>query len=253
MLFRSTRSVDCSLIDRARQPSFCGILILLGHCAFDIVTLLQTNGLIHFSTDVFKNSVCPSCQLARATKLPFQNNTTICDSPFDIIHCDLWGPAPVVSDVNYKYYVSFAFLHFVKLVDAQFSTKIKCFQSDGGGEFMSSKLQDYLSHNGILYYVSCPYTPAQNGLVERRHRSIMETGLTLLFHSKVPAKFWTYSSQTAAKLLNRRPISSLPNGMSPFFALFGKHADYSSPRVFGNCCFPCICAYNSHKFQPRSV
>lgn len=57
----------------------------------------------------------------------------------------------------------------------------------------------------MLHQISCPHTPEQNGKAERRHRSIGETGLSLLFQSGVPNQFWVHAFQTVVRLLNRRP------------------------------------------------
>ena len=61
------------------------------------------------------------------------------------------------------------FLKFQNLVENQFPRKIKIFQSNGGGEFQSAKLIEHLEQCGIQRQVSCPSTPEQNGIAERKH------------------------------------------------------------------------------------
>ena len=75
--------------------------------------------------------------------------------------------------------------------------KIKIFQSDGGGEFSSIFFQQHLQQSGIIKQTSCPYTPQQNGVAERKHRHIMETALTMLFESSLPLKYWVEAILTA--------------------------------------------------------
>jgi transposase InsO family protein len=82
------------------------------------------------------------------------------------------------------------FKQFQTLLEIQFSCKIKNFQSDGGADFTSNQFQSHLLTSGIRHRMSCPYTPFQNGHVERKHRPITETGLALLFHSQVPLSHW---------------------------------------------------------------
>ena len=82
------------------------------------------------------------------------------------------------------------FKQFQTLVEIQFSCKIKNFQSDGGADFTSNQFQSHLLTSGIRHRMSCPYTPFQNGHVERKHRPITETGLALLFYSQVPLSHW---------------------------------------------------------------
>ena len=65
------------------------------------------------------------------------------------------------------------------MIENQFSSKIKIFRSDRGGEFTSNDFKTYLSQHGITYHLSYPYTPQQNGVVERKHRHLIETIVTL--------------------------------------------------------------------------
>jgi transposase InsO family protein len=75
------------------------------------------------------------------------------------------------------------FVQFKSLVENQFSSSIKQFQCDGGGEYMSNQFKKFLVTHGILHRVSCPHTPQQNGVAERKHRHIMVMGLSLLAQS----------------------------------------------------------------------
>jgi hypothetical protein len=137
------------------------------------------------------------------------------------------------------------------MVENQFGSKIKIFQCDGGGEF---SLHDFLSHLqlcGIVQHVSCPGTPEQNGVAERKHRHIIETGLTMLFHVRLPKNLWIEAFMTAVYLINHLPSSTL--GMTtPFYKLHGVHPDYNSLKVFGCRCFPYLRDYAKNKFEPKS-
>lgn len=183
----------------------------LDHCSSEVVEKLKSTGLIDFTTDVSCLNICNSCQLAKASCLPFVDTVIRAKTPFAKVHCDVWGPAPAVSIDNFRYYIALVddytrltwlyplynksgvfsvFCLFEKLVERQFGARIKCIQTDGGGEFTSHQFRNHLSYNyGILHNISWPHTLAQNGLVERGHRIIVETGLSLLFHSKVPNEF----------------------------------------------------------------
>ena len=177
---------------------------------------------------------------------------------------------PVLSNESFRYYIIFIdafsrftwiypmhtkdealpiFMMFSKHVENLFNTKIKFFQSDNGGEYR--KFTKVLQQNGTHHRFTCPHTSAQNGLVERRHRHIVETGLTLLSMATVPPSFWYDAFSTACFLMNRIPSS--PTGIkSPYELLFNKTPDYISLRTFGCLCFPHLRAYNSNKLQPRS-
>ncbi|MBN8086387.1 transposase family protein, partial [Vibrio vulnificus] len=79
--------------------------------------------------------------------------------------------------------------------------KIKILQTDGGGEFTSLTFENHLSNCGIHHQLSCPHTPQQNGVAERKHRHIVETGLTLLFQANIPTKYWVDAFLTTIFLI----------------------------------------------------
>ncbi|KAD6794805.1 hypothetical protein E3N88_05701 [Mikania micrantha] len=136
------------------------------------------------------------------------------------------------------------------MAERQFNTKLKRVQSDWGGEFRT--LAPFLSSLGIIHQRSCPHTSEQNGIVERRHRHVVETGLTLLAHSHTPQRFWDFAFETAVYLINRMPSRTNSN-KSPFECLFHRPPDYSFLRVFGCECFPYLRPYNPHKMDFRST
>ncbi|KAD3640379.1 hypothetical protein E3N88_29602 [Mikania micrantha] len=101
------------------------------------------------------------------------------------------------------------FKQFHVMAERQFQTKLKSVQTDWGGEFRN--LSSFFSTIGILHRLSCPHTGEQNGFVERRHRYVVETGLTLMAQSGVPTKFWHYAFDTAVYLINRMPSRTSNN------------------------------------------
>ncbi|CAH9056104.1 unnamed protein product, partial [Cuscuta epithymum] len=213
---------------------------------------------------------CSACCLGKAHRLPAYSSNTVYHKPFELIFTDLWGPAPVISFDGYTYYIAFidahtrytwiyflknksdalpAFQNFYNLVLNQFSTSIKSLQSDWGGEFRS--FTNFLSQKGITHRIICPHTHHQNGVVERKHRTIVEKGLSLLAHSSLPFKFWDAAFATSVHLINRTPSKSISNS-SPYFQLFGSVPDYSFLRVFGCSCYPFLRPYNKHKMDFHS-
>jgi hypothetical protein len=75
-----------------------------------------------------------------------------------VIFVDDWSRFTWIYPLPYKSKVFENFVKFKLLFGNQFSSKIKQFQSDGGGEFTSNNFQSFLAKNGILYRKSCPYT-----------------------------------------------------------------------------------------------
>ncbi|RVX04050.1 Retrovirus-related Pol polyprotein from transposon TNT 1-94 [Vitis vinifera] len=227
---------------------------------FDNKVKLWHHRLGHASTDI----------LAKSHRLPTHLSLSCASKPLELVHTDLWGPASVKSTSGARYFILFlddysrytwfyplqtkdqalpAFKKFKLQVENQFDAKIKCLQSDNGGEFRSFKT--FLQQTGIFHRFSCPYNSAQNGRVERKHRHVVETGLALLAHASLPMEFWQYAFQTATFLINRMPSKVLQ--ITPLISHFFKRFRITSLRVFGCLCYPFIRPYNSHKLQYRSV
>lgn len=123
----------------------------------------------------------------------------------------------------------------------------------GGGEREREfrPFTKYLSNLCIIHRLICPHAHHQNGVVERKHRHIVDLGLTLLIHASLPLKFWDYAFLTTVYLINRLPTASLHNAI-PDTILFKQTPGYNFLKVFGCACFPLLRPYNTHKFDFRS-
>ncbi|RDX67550.1 hypothetical protein CR513_53561, partial [Mucuna pruriens] len=173
---------------------------------------------------------CNSCCLAKSHKLPSTELVTAYSVPLQLIYCDLWGPAPILSSMGFTYslYLDLfikqksdtlsVFTQFKNLVELQINKKIK------GGEFRP--FTQYLLDLGIMHRLICPRTHHQNGVVERKHRHIVEMGLTLLSTD--------HAFHTAMYLINRLPSMS-HNHNIPLQTLFNKQPDYSFLRIYNQC------------------
>lgn len=136
---------------------------------------------------------------------------------FDLVHGDIWGPyvEPNICETRYtsrviwtymlhsKDQVYMVFKSFLEMIKTRFHKKLEAFRSDNGGEFVSRNMAQLFSDHGIIHQRFCPYSPQQNGMVERRHRTLLDTTRALMFHSNLPLKFWPYSLLIAIWLLNR--------------------------------------------------
>ncbi|PKU81649.1 Retrovirus-related Pol polyprotein from transposon TNT 1-94 [Dendrobium catenatum] len=242
----------------------------LGHPHNNIVSILAKS----FSdiTPVSSLFVCKYCNMAKSHKLVFHNSITNSTAPFQLIHSDVWGPAPQASLDGFKYYVLFIddytrfcwiypmhykhetftkFKNFCHLVTTQFNLTPKALRSDGGGEFTSTDFKSFLAQQGILHQISCPHTPEQNGVAERKHRHLLELTRTLLLQASLPHRFWAESLSTANYLINRLPSKPL-SYQTPYHRLYGKDPSYTHLRVFGCLCFPWLKPYTMNKLSPRS-
>jgi hypothetical protein len=236
----------------------------LGHPASPIVLrIVQDNNLV-VDANVSPSVICHACQLGKAHQLHFSSSQHVSTTPLQLIHTDVWGPA-LSSINNSKYYVSFVddfsryvwiyflknksdvevvFLQFHKHVEKMLNAKICSVQSDWGGEY--HRLHNYSKATSIDHHISCPHTHQQNGLVERKHRHIVDTGLSLLAQDHMPLTYWDEVFNTTCYLINRMP-SRVINQDTPIHKLLGTNPHYSKLRVFGCACWPNLRAYNDKK------
>lgn len=142
------------------------------------------------------------------------------------------------------------FIRFKPLVETRFQTKIQNLYSDNGGEYLA--LRSYLASHGISHLTTPPHTPEHNGLSERKHRHIVETGLSLLSTANMPLTFWPQAFATAVFLINRLPTPVLSN-LSPYQKLFTIAPNYEKLRTFGSLCFPWLRPYAPNKLEHRST
>ena len=81
------------------------------------------------------------------------------------------------------------FKRFSSRASTNFGVKIKHIRSDNGTEFKNTDFDDYLDELGITHELSAPYTPQQNGVVERRNRTLVEVARTMLDEYNTPCRF----------------------------------------------------------------
>ena len=142
---------------------------------------------------------------------------------------------------------------FVKMAQNQFSHTVKTIRSDNALEFSkSNEALDFFASTGIMHQIYCVQIPQQNGVVERKHKHLLETSQALLFQSNRPLKFWGDCVLTATYLINRLPSVLLQN-KSPFEVLHGKAAIYDHLRVSGCLCYMSTTKQGRDKFQPRAI
>ena len=89
--------------------------------------------------------------------------------------------------------------------------RIKAIRSDRGGEYILRDFKDYLIQNGIVSQLTAPRTPQQNGVVERRNRTLLEMVRSMMSYSTLPVSFWGYALKTAMHILNLVPSKYIPN------------------------------------------
>lgn len=239
----------------------------LGHVSLSRLNFIAKNFL---NISINSNNACHICHLAKQSRLPFGISSISSEKPFDLIHCDVWGryKHPSLSGAHYFLtivddYTRFTWVflmrhkdetqsllkHFFSYVSTQFSSCIKAFRSDNGSEFLS--LQSFFKDNGVVFQHSCVYTPQQNGVVERKHRHILQVARALKFHAHLPTHFWGECVLSAVHIINRLPTPLL-SFKTPFERLYNKLPSFSHLRTIG-CLAYATNPRVAHKFSPRAI
>ena len=162
------------------------------------------------SKSVFCSSyACHSCPLAKQTKLLFLKSSISTSNVIELVHCDVWGKFSVPSFSDFHYFLTIVddysrctwvyllrnkteasglLKSFFSVVSTQFNAQIKCLRSNNGTKFLSSDFISFLAQKGLTHQLSCLYTPHQNGVVERKHRHLLEVARALRVHANLPLK-----------------------------------------------------------------
>ncbi|KAG6512493.1 hypothetical protein ZIOFF_030614 [Zingiber officinale] len=125
-----------------------------------------------------------------------------------------------------------AFKKFKSVTENTTEYKIKTLRTDRGGEFLSTKFTRFCENEGIERHLTTPYTPQQNGVVERRNCTVMAMARSLLKGTHMPARFWGEAVRHAVYLLNRLPTRALGD-RTPFEAWMGRKPHLAHLKVFG--------------------
>ena len=230
------------------------------------------------NTHTNESAICEGCMLGKMTKIPFQKRSSYrASKPLELIHTDLCGPMQVPSHGGSRYVLTFTddfsryttiyflqnksdtiarFKEYVSLMEKSSGQRvehldIKSLRSDNGGEYTSKEFDAFCKNRGIQRQFSNPYTPEQNGVSERFNRTMIESARSMLYHAKLPLKFWAEAVNTAVYIRNRSPTTSLNYG-TPYECWFGSKPDVSHMRVFGSQCFVHIPDDQRRKLDAKS-
>ena len=146
------------------------------------------------------------------------------------------------------------FSHFLKLknrVENETNRKIRCLRSDGGQEYFSTEFKAFLEEKGIRREFSCRYTPQQNGVAERKNRTILEMARTMLQEKNMPHIYWAEAAVTAVYLINRCTTEGVHDS-TPHEKYFGTKPDLSHLKVFGSISFVHVPDEKRRKLDPKS-
>lgn len=197
---------------------------------------------------------CDGCALGKQHRAPFPRASSYrAECGLELVHGDLYGPITPATPIGNQYFLlivddhsrymwvemlrtkdeAFRFFRKIKtLAENKHDVKLKAFRTDRGGEFNSIEFGDYCDEHGIKRYTTAPYSPQQNGVVERRNQTTVEMAHSLLKSMRVPAMFWGEAVKTTVHILNRAPTRSL-DGMTPYEAWHKRRPNVRCLRTFG--------------------
>lgn len=200
---------------------------------------------------------CKVCQYGKQSRLPFQKSSWRASEKLQLIHTDLAGPQRTPSLKGSKYYIIFVddftcmcwiyflrfksevagiFWRFKQWIENQSGCTIQILRSDNGKEYTSDQFNQFCEEAGIEHQLTAPYTPQQNGVSERKNRTIFEMARCLMHEKDLPKAYWAEATNTAVFLLNRLPTKAV-NGKTPFEAWHGFKPNLKNIKIFGCLCF----------------
>ncbi|KAK1571102.1 hypothetical protein Q3G72_011942 [Acer saccharum] len=212
---------------------------------------------------------CESCLEGKMTKRTFSAKGARATECLGLIHTDVCGPMSIQARGGYEYFITFTddysrfgyvylmrhksdafdmFKAFKAEVENQLEKHIKILRSDRGGEYLSGEFQQYLIDNGIVSQFSAPGTPQQNGVAERRNRTLLDMVRSMLSYSTLPISFWGYALQTAIYILNDVPSKSVPK--TPHELWTGRKPSLQHLRIFS--CPAHVLKGKTEKMESRS-
>lgn len=201
----------------------------LGHLGYQMLQQISSNKLLDglpTHKNIHEDVICQGCQYGKSHRLPFKSSSNRRSGLFELVHTDLMGPTKTPSYSGYHYVMvlvgdpsRYTWVHFLKekseallkfvefnsTINKEFGQKIKCLRSDNGGEFMSDDFFQYCDNNGIQRQMTCPNTPQQNGVAERKLAHLTSTSLSWMHDKNLPRELWAETIQCACHVINRRP------------------------------------------------
>jgi transposase InsO family protein len=172
-----------------------------------------------------KDKLCSACQAGKQVANPHPSKSAMSTSrALELLHMDLFGPTTyrsiggncycfvIVDDFTRYTWVFFLhnkadtcdiFMKFVSRAENEFELKLKKVRSDNGSEFRNTRVEEFCDEKGIKHEFSSKYTPEQNGLVERKNRTLIDIARSMLSEYNVLDSFWAEAINTTCYASNR--------------------------------------------------
>ncbi|GJZ74292.1 putative ribonuclease H-like domain-containing protein [Tanacetum coccineum] len=121
---------------------------------------------------------------------------------------------------------------FITGIENLIDLKVKVIRCDNGTEFKNKVMNQFYEMKGIKREFSVARTPQQNGVAERKNRTLIEAARTMLAHLKLPTTFWAESVNTACYVQNRVLVIK-PHNKTPYELFLDRKPALSFMRPFG--------------------
>lgn len=269
-------SAEAAYVDRTRRNETADLWhARLGHVSYHRLKVMMKRSMLKGlpQLDIREDIICAGCQYGKAHQLPYEDSEFKSKMPLELVHSDVFGPVKQASVSGMKYMITFIddfsrfvwvdfmkekseafdkFKLFKELVESETSQKIKCLRTDNGGEYTSDIFKRFLKENQIRRQLTCPSTPQQNGVAERKNRHLAEICRSMLHAKNVPPKFWSECMKTVAHVINKLPQPKL-GFVSPYEKLLDLKPTVSHFRVFGCVCYVFVPDHLRSKFDKKAV
>ncbi|GJR71520.1 retrovirus-related pol polyprotein from transposon TNT 1-94 [Tanacetum coccineum] len=226
-----------------------------------------------YSSNMEKYHLCSACERGKSKKASHPPKLIPSDdSKLELLYMNLCGPMRVAS-VNGKKYIlvivddfsRFTWVYFIRSKDetpkiikkfiaqAQLNYEAKVYKvrTDNGIEFKNATLKAHYEKLGIMQQFSIARTPQQNGVVERRNRTLVEAARTMLIFSRLPEFLWAEAVATTCFTQNRSIINTRHN-KTPYELLRGRKPNVEYFHVFGSLCYPTNDRDDLGKMKPKA-
>ncbi|XP_076884580.1 uncharacterized protein LOC143533799 [Bidens hawaiensis] len=144
-----------------------------------------------------------------------------------------------------------SFKRFKALIETEAGLPMKTLRTDRGGEFTSHDFNWFCDESGIIRHLTAPYTPQQNGMVERRNRTLMGMVRGILKAMQVPNYMWGEAVRHSTFLINRVPTRALVD-QTPYECFKKKKPIIEHVRVFGCVAYAKVDSVHLKKLEDRS-
>ncbi|CAL2225681.1 unnamed protein product [Prunus armeniaca] len=198
------------------------------------------------------HDVCEGCQLGKQHRQAFPSGKALrAKALYFILFIDEYTRMTWVYFLRERSEVFNIFKKFKTHVEKQSGHYIKALRSDRGKEYTSKEFNKFCEDEGVEHQLTVGYAPEQNGVSERKNRTIMEMARSMIFEKGLPNTFWVEAVYTAVYLLNRCPTKALQN-KTPIEAWSNIKPSAKHLKVFGCICYVHIPKEKRHKLEEKS-